>query len=128
MVLPKSLRLRGNKRFDYLRKQGRRFYGKSMTLRVVNSKLTLRDQNEYSLNSKHLKCAVSISNKVSKRSVMRNKVRRRFHEHLRKQFSQKTFSNQIWALISLKPISAGESLESLLNECDHLLIKAGLLK
>ena len=128
MVLPKSLRLRGYKRFDYLYKQGRRFYGRSMTLRVLNPKTTNKGPKEYYLSSKHLKCAVSISNKVSKKSVTRNKVRRIFHEHLRKQFSKKIFSQQKWALISLKPISADESSESLLKECDHLLNKAGLLK
>ena len=125
MVLPKSLRLRGYKCFDYLYKQGSRFHGSSMVLRVATSKPRLQKGGNANAN-KYLKCAVSISHKVSKKAVTRNKLRRLLHDHLRARLS--TSQIPAWTLISLKPRSSHETTHSLLKECDKLLNKAGLLQ
>jgi len=67
-----------------------------------------------------------ISNKVSKRSVVRNKLRRRLHEHLRRRLEQAAEQGDQWLLISLRP--GVQLLEApLLEECDRLLKNAGLL-
>ena len=123
MVLPKQLRLRGYKCFDHLYKQGVRYYGSAMMLRVVFSRPRLLKESS-SKNS--LKCAVSISHKVSKKAVIRNRLRRLFHEHLKIRL--KNSNSQSWALISLKPGSSIKTTEFLLKECDNLLSKAGLLR
>ena len=75
-----------------------------------------------------IKCAISISNKVSKKSVTRNKLRRLFHHHLSSKLSTIYFDNEVWAFISLKPSCMQNSNSSLLRECDKLLIKAGIKK
>ena len=99
-----------------------------MVLRVsqANPKLIIKGFN--SQFSPSLKCAVSISNKVSKKSVTRNKLRRLFHHHLSLRLSNIEVDNDIWAFISLKPSCMQSSNSSLLRECDKLLIKAGIKK
>jgi len=128
MVLPKHMRLKGHRCFDFIYKEGSRFYGPSMVLRVkkANTKLQVKG-----INSKirpQIKCAISISNKVSKKSVTRNKLRRLFHQHLSYKLSNMVLDNEIWAFISLKPSCMKNSESNLLKECDKLFIKAGITK
>ena len=126
MVLPKHMRLKGHKCFDFIYKKGTRFYGSSMVLRVsnANSKLYLKGKN--SQIKPFIKCAISISNKVSKKSVIRNKLRRLFHHHLAQRLSNMHLDKEIWAFISLKPSCIKNSDSNLLKECDKLLTKAGI--
>tara|TARA_B100000700_G_scaffold126076_1_gene141132 strand:+ start:1981 stop:2364 length:384 start_codon:yes stop_codon:yes gene_type:complete len=126
MVLPKHMRLKGYRAFDFIYKEGTRLYSHSMILRITkaNPKLQLKEKN--SKNTCYVKCAISISNKVSKKSVIRNKLRRLFHQHLSYRLSKIKIDNEIWAFISLKPCCMEIPTLSLLRECDKLLIKAGL--
>ena len=128
MVLPKHMRLKGHRCFDFIYKEGSRFYGSSMVLRVTkaNRKLVSEGINSYSKHS--IKCAISISNKVSKKSVTRNKLRRLFHQHLSSKLSNMRFDNEIWAFISLKPSCIQYPTGNLLKECDKLLTKSGITK
>ena len=128
MVLPKHMRLKGHRCFDFIYKEGSRFYSNSMVLRVTNANTKLQAKGINS-NIKHsIKCAISISNKVSKKSVTRNKLRRLFHHHLSCKLSSIENENEIWAFFSLKPSCLNNSNSVLLKECDKLLIKAGITK
>ena len=129
MVLPKHMRLKGHRCFDYIYKEGSRFYSSSMVLRVTNA-VTKKPQvkGNKSKTRTSIKCAISISNKVSKKSVTRNKLRRLFHHHLSFRLSNMSFHNEIWAFISLKPSCMKHSDSTLLKECDKLLTKAGITK
>ena len=69
--------------------------------------------------------AVVISSKVSKRAVVRNRLRRRLHNHLRTRFEHAPEHASIWLLVSLKPGAVAEE-HDLLEECDRLLEQAGL--
>ena len=128
MVLPKHMRLRGHRCFDFIYKHGSRFYSPSMVLRVTsaNTKPKLRVKDSKSRPT--IKCAISISNKVSKKSVTRNKLRRLFHHHLSLKLSNISTYDEIWAFISLKPSCMKNSESTLLEECDKLLTKAGITK
>ena len=128
MVLPKHMRLKGHKCFDYIYKKGSRFYSPSMVLRVTNANTKLHSIERKSKINPSIKCAISISNKVSKKSVTRNKLRRLFHHHLSLRLSNMTSDNEIWAFISLKPSCMKNSESTLLKECDKLLTKAGITK
>ena len=128
MVLPKHMRLKGHRCFDYIFKEGSRFYGPSMVLRVTNANTKLQIKDINSKMRPPIKCAVSISNKVSKKSVTRNKLRRLFHHHLSLRLSNMSCDKEIWAFISLKPSSIKNSDSTLLKECDKLLTKAGITK
>ena len=128
MVLPKHMRLKGHRCFDYIYREGSRFYSPSMVLRVTkaNKKIPIKGLSSKSRPS--IKCAISISNKVSKKSVTRNKLRRLFHHHLSSKLSNIIVNNEIWAFISLKPSCMQNSNNTLLKECDKLLNKAGITK
>ena len=128
MVLPKHMRLKGHKCFDYIYKKGSRFYSPSMVLRVTNANTKLHSIERNSKISPSIKCAISISNKVSKKSVTRNKLRRLFHHHLSYKLSKISFDNELWAFISLNPSCMKHSNTNLLKECDKLLTKAGITK
>jgi ribonuclease P protein component len=128
MVLPKHMRLKGHRCFDFIYKQGSRFYSPSMVLRVTSANTKPQVKGKDSNRRPSIKCAISISNKVSKKSVTRNKLRRLFHQHLSLRLSNMSPDKDIWAFISLKPSCMKNSESTLLKECDKLLTKAGITK
>ena len=128
MVLPKHMRLKGHRCFDFIYKEGSRFYSSSMVLRVTDANKKPQVKGKQSRTKHSIKCAISISNKVSKKSVTRNKLRRLFHHHLSLRLSNMACDNEIWAFISLKPSCMKNSDSTLLKECDKLLTKAGITK
>jgi len=128
MVLPKHMRLKGHRSFDLIYREGTRFYSSSMVLRVTKPNTKLQGKLINPVIRASVKCAISISNKVSKKSVTRNKLRRLFHHHLSYRLSKMEVDEDIWAFISLKPSCMKNSTSSLLKECDNLLYKAGLRK
>ena len=126
MVLPKEMRIKGYKCFDYIHKYAKRYKSNSMILKIAkaNNNLIKYYKNK---DSKYFscRCAISISNKVSKKAVVRNRLRRLIHHHLtQKLFNEKRFSNY-WTLISLNPSSINKNSKDLLKECDKLFIDAG---
>ena len=128
MVLPRHMRLKGHRCFDFIYKEGSRFYSPSMVLRVTNANTKHQFKGNNSNTRSSIKFAISISNKVSKKSVTRNKLRRLFHHHLSLRLSNVRFNNEIWAFISLKPSCMRNSNNALITECDKLFIKAGITK
>ena len=128
MVLPKHMRLKGHRCFSYIYKESSKFHSPTMVLRITeaNKKLVVKGNSLQARPS--IKCAISISNKVSKKSVTRNKLRRLFHHHLSIRLSNIDFDNEVWAFISLKPSCIKNPSRNLLQECDKLLIKAGITK
>ena len=125
------MRLRGHRCFDHLHRRGRRFHSTLMVLRTAPARNELLNRNAAlktsSSTADRARCrvAVVISSKVSKRAVVRNRLRRRLHANLRSRFEQAPEHGAIWLLVSLKPGVAPES-HALLEECDRLLKQAGL--
>ncbi len=128
MVLPLSMRIRGYRCFDYLYKEGLCFHSSSMVLRVAQPKEYLLKSKTPTSTKRELRCAISISNKVSKKAVVRNKIRRLLHSRLRYIYDNSQNSIRVWALFSIKPNSSIHNSRALIKDCDKLLIKAGLLK
>ena len=131
MVLPAPMRLRGHRCFDWLHRKGRRLHGSHMVLRIVDAKPQYLRPDVAAAElrapqSQRCRCAVVISGKVSKRSVVRNRLRRQLHDHLRARLEMQTDLGHHWLLLSLKP-GASEAGALLLEECDRLLKDAGLL-
>ena len=121
------MRLKGIKCFDHLHRRGERFYSPLMTLRVAKARQKLLRLQHNSPNQANCRCAVTISSKVSKKAVLRNRLRRLLHDHLRKRFEKNSYYSDQWALFSLKPSAAKAEKGPLLKECDNLLQKAGFL-
>lgn len=132
MVLPQQHRLRGLRVFDRLYRDGRRFQGRAMVLRVLQARAELLPPQEQELERRHRaspwRCGVVVSSKVSKRSVQRNRLRRQLHHHVLQllQPAPQHDASPVWLLISLKPGSQENGREDLLEECSDLLRKAGL--
>jgi ribonuclease P protein component len=131
MVLPTPMRLRGHRCFDHLHRNGRRLHGTHMVLRLADARSSLLKRpllqaEQRQPVSRRCRCAVVISGKVSKRSVVRNRLRRQLHSHLNARLGEQSSLADRWLLLSLKP-GAAEAATLLLEECDRLLKDAGLL-
>ena len=128
MVLPKAMRLKGHRCFDHLYREGVRYHEHSILLRVVKAEPRLQSPKSQALETKTCKCAISISSKVNKKAVVRNRMRRVLHKHLQDKLSRSSQHANKWILFSLKPKASNMETSVLLKECDRLLLKAGLIK
>ena len=128
MALPKAMRLKGHRTFDYIHKNSVKYYGKLMTFKIArsNPKILISHNNMHSLNN--FKVAISISKKVSKKAVERNKLRRILQDCLLKNFSQENNHRPYWLLVNLKCKDFCNNEIELLEEFQHLIFKSGLFK
>jgi len=136
LALPQCHRLKGQRIFDALYRRGQSLHGSAMVLRWMPPDATLVTGPGPGCDPlpagaggpSPWRCGVVISNKVHKRAVRRNRLRRQLHEALRRELPQQACCEAPgpWLLISLKPGSADWELDRLLGECRHLLGKAGL--
>ena len=132
MALPQQHRLKGRRVFDRLYRQGRRYQGPGLLLRVLAAEPSLLPPGTPLARPPGIphtaspwRCGIVISSKVSKLAVRRNRLRRLFHDHLRRH--PHTPNQPLWLLITLKPGCLERSEDQLLGECDQLLRQAGLL-
>ena len=78
--------------------------------------------------TRNLKLAITVSKKVSKKSVVRNKIRRMLQDNFLKNYKKEDNHNQCWVLVNLKGGSFSNYESELLKEFQNLLFKTGLLK
>lgn len=128
MVLPKEMRIKGYKCFDYIHRTSKKYRGASMILKIARANYNLIKIKEESYINDSFRCAISISNKVSKKAVTRNRLRRLIHNHLKIRFFKDKRLSQYWALISLNPSCINKNTNDILNECDALFLDAGFSK
>ena len=128
MALPKALRLKGHRTFDYIHKNSVKYYGKLMTFKIAtsNPKILISHKNFDSLNN--FKIAIAISKKVSKKAVVRNKIRRALQDYLLKNFSPEKNHKPYWLLVNLKAGNFYNDKIKLLEEFQYLIFKSGLFK
>ena len=128
MALPKAMRLKGHRTFDYIHKNSVKYYGKLMTFKIArsNPKILISHKNTESLNN--FKIAIAISKKVSKKAVVRNKIRRIMHDFLVKNFSPENNHKPYWLLVNLKSGNFHNDKIKILEEFQHLIFKSGLFK
>ena len=82
MALPKDMRLKGHRTFNYIHKNSTKYYGKFMTFKVARSNPDFRLSHKQENNPNKFRIAIAISKKVSKKAVDRNKIRRTMQEWL----------------------------------------------
>ena len=128
MALPKQVRLKGHRTFSFIHKNSKKYYGKLMDFKVVKSypELLLSHKNYTFINN--FKFAVTVSKKVSKKSVVRNKIRRKLHEYFLKIYQKEYNHIPYWVLVNLKGGSFYDYETELLKEFQTLFTKIGLLK
>ena len=128
MPLPKAMRLKGHRTFDYIHKNSVKYYGKFMTLKIARSKPEILVSHKYTEALDNLKIAITISKKVSKKAVIRNKIRRILHEGLLKNLSVENYHKPYWLLVNLNNRNFCIDKKVLLEEFQYLIFKSVLFK
>ena len=128
MALPKSMRLKGHRTFDYIHKNSIKFHGRLMTFKLARSNQEILNSHKHNASSSKLKIAIAISKKVSKKAVERNKIRRILHEFLLKNISNENNHKPYWLLVNLKIGDFNKNRRKLLEEFQYLMFKSGLFK
>ena len=127
MALPKSMRLKGHRTFDYVHKNSVKYYVKLMTFKIARSNpKILISHNFDSLNN--FKIAIAISKKVSKKAVVRNKIRRILQDYFLKNLIKENYHKPYWLLVNLSNGRFYNDKVKLLDEFQHLIFKSGLFK
>ncbi len=128
MALPKAMRLKGHRTFDYIHKNSIKYYGKLMTIKIArsNPKILISHKNFKSLNN--FKIAIAVSKKVSKKAVTRNKIRRVLQDYLLENFCREKNHKPYWLLVNLRSGDFCNYEFKLLEEFQHLIFKSGLFK
>ena len=128
MALPSNLRLKGHRTFKYIHKNSKKYYGKLMDLKVAKSNPKILISHGINTNTLNFKLAITVSKKISKKAVIRNKIRRRLHELFLKDFKKEYNHIPYWVLVNLKGGTSINNKEKLLKEFQFLFSKSGLLK
>ena len=128
MALPKSLRLKGHRSFDYLHKNSKKYYGKLMTIKIAKSNpgILLSHNNDQDFNN--FKISIAISKKVSKKAVERNRLRRILQDCFLKNYRNGHNHKPYWLLVNLKAGNPINDENNLLIEFQNLILKSGLFK
>ena len=128
MALPKDMRLKGHRTFNYIHKNSTTYHGKLMTFKVARSNPEILFSHKFKNNSNNLRVAIAISKKVSKKAVVRNKLRRVLQEWLIKNIQKINNHKPYWLLVNLKFGDFCNDESRLLEEFQNLMFKSRLIK
>ena len=128
MALPKDMRLKGHRTFNYIHKNSIKYYGKLMTFKVARSNPRILSSHKIQNSSNNFRVSIAISKKVTKKAVERNKIRRIFHEWLSRNIKKKNNHNPYWLLVNLKIGDFCNDKSRLLEEFQNLMFKSRLIK
>ena len=128
MALPKEMRLKGHRTFNYIHKNSKKYSGKLMTFKVARSKPDILLSHKVTNKSNKLRIAISVSKKVSKKAVDRNKTRRILQEWLLTNIKKINNHKPYWLLVNLKFGDFYNDKNKLLEEFQNLMFKSRLIK
>ena len=128
MALPKDMRLKGHRTFDYIHKNSVKYYGKLMTFKVARSNPDILLSHKKGNSPNKFRIAIAISKKVSKKAVDRNKIRRLLQECLLKNIQKINNHKPYWLLVNLKFGDFCNDESRLLEEFQNLMFKSRLIK
>jgi len=128
MALPKSLRLKGHRAFNYIHKNSVKYHGDLMTFKIAesNPRILISHKNIEDLDN--LKISITISKKVSKKAVERNRIRRLLQDCFLKNYRKNNNHKPYWLLVNLKTGNSYNDEYKLLKEFQNLISKSGLFK
>tara|TARA_B100000242_G_scaffold233851_1_gene173794 strand:- start:91 stop:474 length:384 start_codon:yes stop_codon:yes gene_type:complete len=127
MALPLHMRLKGHRTFEYIHKNSVKYYGKLMTFKVAKSNPEILLSHNHANTSNNLRVAIAISKKVSKKAVVRNKIKRILQEWLLRNIKKENNHKPYWLLVNLKIGDFYNDKNKLLKEFQNLMIKSGLI-
>ena len=128
MALPKDMRLKGHRTFNYIHNNSIKYHGKLMTFKVAKSNPEILLSHNHKNTSNNFRAAISISKKVSKKAVERNKLRRILQEWLLKNIQKINNHKPYWLLVNLKFGDFCNDKKRLLEEFQNLMFKSHLIK
>ena len=128
MALPRNMRLKGHRTFDYIHKNSLKYHGKLMTFKVAISNPEILLSHKIINTTGNLRVAIAISKKVSKKAVDRNKIRRTLQEWLLKNIQKINNHKPQWLLVNLKIVDFCNDKNKLLEEFQKLMFKSRLMK
>ena len=128
MALPKDMRLKGYRTFNYIHKNSKTYYGNLMTFIVARSNPEILLTHKLTNTSNKFRVAIAISKKVSKKAVERNKLRRILQEWLLKNIQKINNHKPYWLLVNLKIGDFYNDKNKLLEEFQNLMFKSRLIK
>ena len=128
MALPKNMRLKGHRTFNYIHKNSTTFHGKLMTFKVARSNPEILLTHKIKNNSNKFRIAIAVSKRVSKKAVVRNKLRRILQEWLLKNIKNINNHKPYWLLVNLKFGDFCNDKNELLEEFQKLMFKSRLIK
>ena len=128
MALPRDMRLKGHRTFNFIHKNSTIYHGKLMTFKVARSNPEILLSHKITNNSNKFRVAIAISKKVSKKSVERNKLRRILHEWLLANIQKINNHKPYWLLVNLRIGNPSNDETILLEEFQHLMFKSRLFK
>ena len=128
MALPKDMRLKGHRTFNYIHKNSITYHGELLTFKVARSSPDILLSHKMKNNSNEFRVAIAISKKVSKKAVDRNKIRRILQEWLLKNIKKINNHKPYWLLVNLKIGDFYNDKNKLLEEFQNLMFKSRLIK
>ena len=128
MALPKEMRLKGHRTFNYIHKNSTTYDGKLMTFKVARSNPDILLTHKLTNTSNKFRVAIAISKKVSKKAVERNKIRRILQEWLLTNIKKINNHKPYWLLVNLKIGDFCNDKSKLLEEFQNLMFKSHLIK
>ena len=128
MALPKDMRLKGHRTFNYIHKNSTTYYGKLMTFKVARSNPNILLTHKLKNTPNNFRVAIAISKKVSKKAVVRNKLRRILQEWLLTNIQKINNHKPYWLLVNLKIGDFCNDRSKLLEEFQNLMLKSRLIK
>ena len=128
MALPKNMRLKGHRTFNYIHKNSIKYYGELMTFKVAKSNQQILLSHNLTNTSNNFRAAITVSKKVSKKAVDRNKIRRIIQEWLLTNIQKINNHKPYWLLVNLKIRDFCNDEVKLLEEFQNLMIKSRLIK
>ena len=128
MALPKDMRLKGHRTFNYIHKNSTTYYGKLMTFKVARSNPEILLTHKFTNTSSKFRVAIAISKKVSKKAVERNKLRRILQDWLLKNNQKINNHKPYWLLVNLNFGDFCNDKSRLLEDFQNLMFKSRLMK
>ena len=128
MAFPKDMRLKGHRTFNYIHKNSVKYHGKLMTFKLAKSNPNILFSHKLRSTTNNLKIAISISKKVSKKAVERNKLKRMLQGWLLTNIQKINNHKPYWLLVNLKFGDFCNDKSRLLEEFQNLMFKSRLIK
>ena len=128
MALPKDMRLKGHRTFNYIHRNSTTYHGELMTFKVARSNPDILLTHKLTNTSNNFRIAIAVSKKVSKKAVVRNKLRRIMQEWLLRNIQKINNHKPYWLLVNLKYGDFCNDRSRLLEEFQNLMFKSRLIK